>query len=72
VLITTTTTTTTTAAAAAATTTTFIFVNDENAGMYFGNELCNGNTSTAVVKYQWQFKADKCLFLGTWGNGKQT
>jgi hypothetical protein len=41
------------------TTTIFTFINDENAGMHFGNELCNGNTSTAVEKYQWQFKADK-------------
>jgi len=50
----------------------FKFVNDENAGMHFGNELCNGNTSTAVEKYQWQFKADKCLLLATGGYGKQT
>jgi hypothetical protein len=30
----------------------FTFVNEKNAGMHFGNELCNGNTSTAVEKYQ--------------------
>jgi hypothetical protein len=39
--------------------------------MDFGNELCNGNKNTAVSKYQWQFKADKCLFLGTGGNGNK-
>jgi len=30
----------------------FTFVNEENAGIHFGNELCNGNTNTAVEKYQ--------------------
>jgi len=50
----------------------FICANDENAGMHFRNELCKGNTSTAVEKYQWQFRADKCLLLCTGGYGKQT
>ena len=35
-------------------------------------EWMNGNTSTAVEEYQWQFKDDRCLLLGTGGNGKQT
>lgn len=33
----------------------FTFVTGENADMYFGYELCSGNASTAVKKYQWQF-----------------
>jgi hypothetical protein len=30
----------------------FTFVTGENADMYFGYELCSGNASTAVKKYQ--------------------
>jgi hypothetical protein len=47
-------------------------VTEENADMHFGYELCSGNASTDIEKYQRQSEADRCLLVGTEGYGRQT
>lgn len=50
----------------------FTLVTEENANMHFRYELCNGNASTDIEKYQRQSEADRCLLVGTEGYGRQT
>lgn len=36
------------------------------------DELCNGNASTDIEKYQRQSEDDRCLLVGTEGYGRPT